>query len=424
MADKDKDPAEETSAIAGDVVEQAPELATLIAQAMADVQTVDKDRRNTEHNYDYASVEAMKRAVRVPLLERGVALFMHPQKVESSEVKSRGGNVGERVEARFDFCFSGHGQELTVAGWLGVGVDYSDKAYSKAVTSALKTFINAQWMLPAESGDDPDSTSPEYGQRGGAAVQPPAWAAPADADDKRTLVAILERELGGNRETAVKYAAVLAQNMGGTIPAVFVKWLSVLPEWRAAAGAAPGADEPPALDTSHHGDEPPPPPENVCGHAYRGSSTVRCVLEEGHDGPHKAAGGGAWRESIDGGGELVEDPDAPERPETVLDPQEPSADEVEEARAAAAAQEAGIETADVVDQPPPAGMVAPPTITLPGGGEFELVVNDGSTERLRGTPIADVAIRALRDAGCTCEDPLNRGGDSDECPIRGHGIPF
>src|SRR4051812_3622425 len=88
-----------------DARDQPRDLAAAIAAAMATVDTVEKDRENTEHHYRYASVEAMKKAVRRPLFERGVILTMRPRSSESTEVRARSGTVGERVDVRFDFEF-------------------------------------------------------------------------------------------------------------------------------------------------------------------------------------------------------------------------------------------------------------------------------------------------------------------------------
>lgn len=394
-----------------DARDEPATLATRIALAMAEVAAVDKDRENKDQHYRYASVEAMKKAVRGPLLQQGVALFMVPRgTVESSEVTSSQNKKGERVEARFDFKFTGHGDELVIEGWLGVGVDYADKAYSKAVTSALKTFINAQWLLPAEADDDPDHATPEYGQRAAApATAPPAWAAPASDETKRELVLVLER-LIGHRQTAIEYASTLTMKTGG-FPETVAQWVIAISQWQQAAQQrakqpAPAASpEAQAQDAAAEAPDPPAeqlPDVPVCGSSYRGSQTVTCVRPKDHDGPHRAGGGGEWQETLDGGGTMDPEPEQ----DTPAQPGSPTFDaEIEAAAAEQArkrAEEAGIETNDIPVVP--SGTIHPP-------GAWHDLPDSEHIDR-------------LRTVGCICPNPLDAEGRLDTCPIAGHGIPF
>lgn len=137
-------------------------LALRIAEAMINAGRVTKSRENVDQHYKFASAEDMLKAVRRPLFERGIILIQHPSPEGTTEstITSRGGNAGTRVVLTSDFEFlDGHsGETLRIDGWTGEGQDYGDKAYGKARTNLLKTFIRAQWLLPTDDDTDPEAT--------------------------------------------------------------------------------------------------------------------------------------------------------------------------------------------------------------------------------------------------------------------------
>ena len=224
----------------------------------------------------------------------------------------------------------------------------------------------------------------------------PAWAAPANARGLEDLAVVLSRLMGGHRPTADAFVEQAAAAFGGAIPATFANAVASLPKWREAglkakahaeAAAAAGAQ-----DKAAERPDPPSPepaPQEAPAELHR---------------------------------------DAPLNPDELAE--EPPPDEVEEARAAAEA--AGITVDDVEAGEPEradAGTVDPPDVELLDGRTMRLNVTglDRAGE-LRGDGIdgevATRARRALRAAGCTCEDPLKADGDDDACPVKGHGIPF
>lgn len=386
-------------------------LVRAIAAAMADVGRVVKDRTNTDHHYKFASVEAMLKAVRGPLYRRGVLLIARPGGWDERPVEAKSGNRGTVVDLTLDFLFTNGAADLEIHGWHGQGVDYSDKAGSKAYTSALKTFVRVQWLLPAEMDDDPDRSSPEgYGKPPTTVERPPAWAAAASDADKAAMLTVLT-ELLGDRAVAIAAAKQLAERTGG-FPSVFAKWLAAFPmfisdaakvaqaradEARAAqdrAAEAPdtaASAEPLAAAALAEGErvqaeliakldaEQPDPEAPQCG-ARRGE--LVCVRRPGHvhrgDAQHITSTGQGF----------------------------PDDDHITYGPAP--------DDGALFDQPPTA---APAPVDGPDVGSVRV---DGPA----AGETTDSYLLRLRVAGCTCPDPTGDNLDTINCPIDGHGIPY
>lgn len=223
-----------------DATDGPQRLVQKIAIAMAEAGAVTKSSTNSDQGYKYASVEQILEATRGPLLSRGIALFQHPAEVVEQETTSSRGTKGSMVTVKLNFTFTDGEEDYEILGWAGQGIDYGDKAYGKAYTNAIKTFIRAQWMLP--TGDDPESDSPERGSRNGG---PPAWAAPANAEQKEELVKVLTGLLHGNQRAARSYAKILADTVGA-FPTIVAAWLCALPAHREAARTGLDPDPTPA----------------------------------------------------------------------------------------------------------------------------------------------------------------------------------
>lgn len=185
--------AEAFTAVGGETVElaAAPTLASRVADAMAETEAVSKTGENKDQGYKFASAEAILSAARGPLLARGIALMPSVLGVDEQEIQSRGGAKGSRVIIHVRFTFT-DGREMLVQDWRGEGQDYGDKAYGKAYTNAVKTFIRTAWMLPTEH-DDPEASDP--GQRH--AVDQPAWQRPASPARRDELNALIGETAAG-----------------------------------------------------------------------------------------------------------------------------------------------------------------------------------------------------------------------------------
>lgn len=232
-------------------------LVTAVAYAMAEAGQVTKSSLNTDQGYKFASAEAILGAVRRPLLERGVVLSMHPSGYEVETFESRRGSKGTRIVADLDFVFrDGHGGELRIEGWRGVGEDYGDKAIGKAYTNAVKTFVRSQWLLPTEH-DDPEKDQDKSQEP----AELPLWAQPATDARKREMRDALVPFFGADVVTRVGRAFAAPENYG-LIPDGFVAFAKALAATKAAlddaARAASAAEQDAAAEAP---DAPAPEPE-------------------------------------------------------------------------------------------------------------------------------------------------------------------
>jgi hypothetical protein len=101
-----------------------------------------------------------------------------------------------KLDVRFTFT---DGREELEVRWHGEGQDYGDKAYGKAYTNAVKTFVRTAWLLPTEHDDPEGSPAGERASTG--TITPPDWALPANANGEAAARAGLAKHIG---ETAAQ----------------------------------------------------------------------------------------------------------------------------------------------------------------------------------------------------------------------------
>lgn len=182
-------------------------LVSRIAEAMNEAAEVTKSATNEHHGYKYASAEAMLKAVRGPLFERSIILTTHL--VGHREAPAGGKSIRTTVLVDFVFRDGLSAEVLRIDGWQGSADDTQDKGIGKAYTSAIKTFLRTQWLLPTEH-DDPEKVTPP---------NLPAWSAPLTEEDGRRLFVQALADLTGE-ENAAKAFDLTARHLGGPVPRV------------------------------------------------------------------------------------------------------------------------------------------------------------------------------------------------------------
>lgn len=228
-------------------------LVTDLAAAMLAAREVKKSSRNTDQNYDYASIEQILGAIRVPLLERSMIVNARTVDLTLTPVTSKQGSQGTSaiVTVDFEYLHGPTGDKLVSDGWRGQGVDYGDKAISKAYTSAAKSFIKLEWLLSTDAdqhADLPDAV----------ATQAPAWAREARPERRDELVARVADLIGDPAAAGVLVEAV--ENSIGIVPDVLVAFARSLPAPpQPAAAAVPPASA--AAGDHFPQDEPDGPPD-------------------------------------------------------------------------------------------------------------------------------------------------------------------
>jgi hypothetical protein len=150
-----------------DIAEAIPSAAIYqkLAAVYKDVTYIQKDRRNSFHNYTYASEAAIKEQLHEAFVKHGL-IMLPPEIVDMRDDKKVNEKGKEEIITTLNIRFgiadveSGESISGTVCGR---GVDSSDKGPYKALTGALKYFLTSTFLIP--TGDDPENESAEKGSR-------------------------------------------------------------------------------------------------------------------------------------------------------------------------------------------------------------------------------------------------------------------
>jgi hypothetical protein len=137
-----------------------------MARVTAHVNRIPKRGFNAEQKYEFVAHSDVLDSIRPALAAEGIQFRSRITSTQADaelvagggERRTGGGMVWRmwRVEVTFSFvCWHEEKRcEQTTEGWPGFAQDYSDKGASKALTSAIKTFLIQQFLV--STGDDPD----------------------------------------------------------------------------------------------------------------------------------------------------------------------------------------------------------------------------------------------------------------------------
>ncbi len=144
------------------MAEQTKSLYRKLAAVAGAIEAVEKDSRNKDQGYRYASPASVMSAVKPLMAEQHLAIV--PHLVEFSEndsgQRSSGGKpfILNRVLMHYHVLDGDSGEEMVVP-WQGQSGTYGDdKGLAKAQTIALRTFLIQLFQIPAEDPEtDPDA---------------------------------------------------------------------------------------------------------------------------------------------------------------------------------------------------------------------------------------------------------------------------
>lgn len=141
-----------------------------MAAVMGELTRIPKNGFNKDQNYQFATSEDIKQAVREAMANNKLCLFVDMPEYESSEIIARSGTKGTRIRGRmvFTICCGETGEEMERSLW-GEATDYQDKAFNKLYTTLEKYFLISTFLI--STGDDNDSDSSNVEQI--AEVSPP-----------------------------------------------------------------------------------------------------------------------------------------------------------------------------------------------------------------------------------------------------------
>lgn len=132
-------------------------LFSCIAKVMADVRSLPKNGYNKQNSYDYVTSDDALEAIGKAMAKHGVVVI---PSMTNYETITDGKMT--RAKASFDMNIGCSDGSMFTSHWIAEGIDYGnpDKALTKAMTYATKTFLLKLFVVGA-GGDDPDGESTE-----------------------------------------------------------------------------------------------------------------------------------------------------------------------------------------------------------------------------------------------------------------------
>lgn len=148
------------------MTDKAASIHVLMSRVMSEIGAIEKSQRNTHFNFNFRGIDDVMNALHGPLTKHGV--FFVPQ-VQASEVARGDKQWHATVTVRYEF-FGPLGDSVT-ATVTAEGLDSSDKAATKAMSTALKYALLQVFCIPTEEQReiDPDRSSQTW-EEGGAQV--------------------------------------------------------------------------------------------------------------------------------------------------------------------------------------------------------------------------------------------------------------
>lgn len=111
---------------------------------------IGKDTKNAQQNYKYRSIDDILNKSHQWFTQEEVIVI--PSVKESETLKKQSGQkeaIYKFVTVEYQFVAAADGSSISVTV-CGEGMDYSDKATNKAMTSALKNALNQLFLIPTK----------------------------------------------------------------------------------------------------------------------------------------------------------------------------------------------------------------------------------------------------------------------------------
>lgn len=142
-----------------------------LARVMADVPAVAKSERNQQQQFNFRGIDATLNAVGPALRRHGVVLAPHLVDQRSDVVETGKNRTPMRsVTLTVSYTFTGPAGDTFTVTVPGEAMDSGDKAFSKAMSVALRTALLQTLALPTDERD-PDSEVHERASRPNTAAQ-------------------------------------------------------------------------------------------------------------------------------------------------------------------------------------------------------------------------------------------------------------
>jgi|TARA_R110000765_G_scaffold187638_1_gene293168 hypothetical protein len=141
-------------------VDEYQPIEILLHRVMTDIGAVEKTGRNQSQSFNFRTIDDTMNATHKAITLHGV--IVAPEVVDkfSERIATKNGNPAQRVELTVRYRFIGPKGDEVSAVVASEGIDYGDKATSKAMSMALKYALFQTLMIPTEEAD-PDAQTYE-----------------------------------------------------------------------------------------------------------------------------------------------------------------------------------------------------------------------------------------------------------------------
>lgn len=137
-----------------------------LSKVMAEVQAVRKDSKNQAQRFNFRGIDAVMNAVGPALRKHGVVVLPEDVEVHRSNGATANGKQSAEVVIKVTYRVYGPNGDSIHGKVAAEAMDFGDKAVTKAMSVAYRTFLLQALTIPTDE-PDPDSESYERGAPSG-----------------------------------------------------------------------------------------------------------------------------------------------------------------------------------------------------------------------------------------------------------------
>lgn len=137
-----------------------------LSKVMAEVQAVRKDSKNQAQRFNFRGIDAVMNAVGPALRKHGVTILPEDLEVHRSNGTTANGKQTAEVVIKVTYRIYGPAGDSIHGKVAAEAMDFGDKAITKAMSVAYRTFLLQALTIPTDE-PDPDSESYERGAPNG-----------------------------------------------------------------------------------------------------------------------------------------------------------------------------------------------------------------------------------------------------------------
>ena len=128
-----------------------------ISLAMSEINGVGKNRTNELQKYNFRGIDDAMNVVNPVMVKYGLVIIPKYQLIATEIVTDKYGKSVTKVLLKGKFTFYNTDSESIEVETFGEAFDYSDKAFNKAMATALKYCLFQTFMIPTEEKKDTEN---------------------------------------------------------------------------------------------------------------------------------------------------------------------------------------------------------------------------------------------------------------------------